>query len=84
MGKVGIGFGGYAGLLVYQESHIQRSDIKQKIETEEDFNPEKLTPEITEINDSIQIITGLRYDGKKLEVNEWGDSWTKNIILRIF
>jgi len=65
--------------------HEMKGDFKSYvIETEEDFNPEKLTPEITEINDAIQIITGLRYDGKKLEVDEWGDSWTKNIILRIF
>ena len=65
--------------------HQMKGDFKSYvIETEEDFNPEKLTPEITEINEAIQIITGLRYDGKKLEVDDWEDSWTKNIVLWLF
>jgi hypothetical protein len=65
--------------------HQMKGEFKSYvIESEEDFNPEKLTPEITEINEAIQIITGLRYDGKKLEVDDWEDSWTKNIVLWLF
>ncbi|HRI33600.1 MAG TPA: outer membrane beta-barrel protein [Saprospiraceae bacterium] len=47
LGKVGIGFGGYAGILVYQESNVKKSDINQKIETEEDFGFNKYRYGIT-------------------------------------
>jgi len=37
LGRVGLGLGGYAGVLVHQESEIKRDDLRRKVETEEDF-----------------------------------------------
>lgn len=75
---------------IYKENvllieHSVKGDFKSfVIETEEKFNPLKLTPEITEINESVQIVTGLRYDGVKLELDEWGDNWSKGAFFYIF
>lgn len=46
-------------------------------ETKEDFDSSKLTPIITEIGESVIIITGLRYDDKVLEITNHGDYWSK-------
>ena len=37
LGKVGIGFGGYGGLLVHQEHETKAINSKKNIEVEEDF-----------------------------------------------
>ena len=37
LGRIGMGVGGYAGVLVHQESEVRREDVRRKIETEEDF-----------------------------------------------
>lgn len=37
LGKIGIGFGGYAGLLVHQQHEIKTTNSKKKTETNEDF-----------------------------------------------
>lgn len=37
LGRIGLGVGGYAGVLLHQEHELERSDINQFIETEEDF-----------------------------------------------
>lgn len=59
------------------EHSVKGDFMSYVIETEEDFNSDKLSPIITEINEAVQIVTGLRYDGKKLEIDEWGDNWSK-------
>jgi len=37
LGKIGMGVGAYAGVLLHQEHELERSDLNQFIETEEDF-----------------------------------------------
>ncbi len=37
LGRVGLGLGGYAGVLVHQEAEVRRDDLRRKVETEEDF-----------------------------------------------
>lgn len=49
------------------------------LEIEEDFDPSKLLPMDTEIAERIQIITGIFYDGKRIEQSEWGDTWSKGL-----
>jgi hypothetical protein len=49
------------------------------LEIEEDFQPIKLLPMVTEIGERVEIITGLFYDGKKMEDFEWGDTWSKGL-----
>lgn len=41
LGRIGIGFGGYAGINVHESSDVKYDNIKQKKETEEDFGFEK-------------------------------------------
>lgn len=48
-----------------------------EFETKEDFDVSKLSPIITEVGESVNIITGLRYDDKVLEVTNYGDYWSK-------
>lgn len=47
------------------------------LETEEDFDPTKLTVIVEEVGEIVALITGVRYDGQKLEVDEFGDYWDK-------
>lgn len=37
LGRIGVGVGAYAGVLLHQEHELERSDLNQFIETEEDF-----------------------------------------------
>ena len=54
-----------------------------ELEIEGEFDPKKLSPMITEIGERIEIITGLFYDGKKLEVYEYGDTWSKGLYFHL-
>lgn len=47
------------------------------LETEEDFDSNKLTVIVEEVGEAVTLITGIKYDGKKLEVDEYGDYWDK-------
>jgi hypothetical protein len=51
--------------------------FEYEIETKEDFDVSKLSPIITEVGEYVNIITGLRYDDKVLEVTDYGDYWSK-------
>lgn len=47
------------------------------IETEEDFDSNKITVIVDEVGEVVPLITGIKYDGKKIEVDEYGDYWDK-------
>jgi len=49
------------------------------IEIEGEFDSNKILPLTTEIGERIEIITGLFYDGKKIEDFEWADTWSKGL-----
>lgn len=67
----------------YEEKNLIIEDtckgefFKCVLEIEGDFDSSKLTPIITEIGEYVNIITGLRYDDKVLEVTDYGDYWSK-------
>jgi hypothetical protein len=63
--------------LLIVEDLLKGEFFKYKLELEEEFDPVKLTAVVKEVGEMIPLITGLRYDGKKLEVDEFGDYWDK-------
>lgn len=46
-------------------------------ETEDEFDSSKLSPIITEIGECVNIITGLRYDDKVLNITNYNDYWSR-------
>lgn len=64
--------------------HYVKGTIKEYVlETEEDFNPEKLTFKSVDVNEEVEIIVDLKYDNKTLELDEWGDYWSKGTFFHI-
>ncbi len=51
---------------------------------DEEFDPEKLTYTLVDVHEYVEIITGLKYDGKKFEDFEWGDYWSKGTFFYLF
>lgn len=65
------------------QNYIKGDFFEYELEIKEDFNPQKLTPIFTEVNEVVDLITGLRYNGKELEVVEFGDNWSKGVYFHI-
>lgn len=70
--------------IVYDEPHLlicedllKGSFYNYVLELEEDFDPKKLTVIVSDVAEQIPLITDFRYDGKKLEVDDFGDYWDK-------
>jgi len=62
------------------EDSIKGDFQRYILETEEEFDVEKLMTVVTEIAESIWLVSGLVYDGVVLETdkeNGWGDYWGK-------
>ena len=59
----------------FVESYSKGNFFEFELECEE-FNPTKLSPQLVEIGERFQLITGLYYDGKELE-KEFDDYWGK-------
>ena len=58
------------------EAYSKGTFLEFELETDE-FDPNKLEPVVVEINERIDILKGLYYDGQELE-HEWGDYDTKS------
>lgn len=54
------------------------------LEDGEEFDPAKLTYTLVDVHEYVEIITGLKYDGKVLEDYEWGDYWSKGTFFYLF
>lgn len=64
--------------------HVFKGTFKEySLEIDEDFNPEKLTYKLLDYNEDVEIITDLKYDNKEMELEEWGDNWSKGTYLYI-
>lgn len=63
---------------LFVESYCKGDFFEFVLETEY-FNHTLLSPEITEVGEQWELITGLYYDGKKIEDMEYGDYWGKGI-----
>ena len=58
--------------------HSIKGSIKEySLDIEGIFDPNKLTAKYVEINEEVGIIVDLKYDGKLLVTDEWGDYWSK-------
>lgn len=66
------------------EDYIKGNYFEYILELEEDFDPQKLSPIILDISEIVQIIKGLKYDGKELEVSEFGDYWSKGLYFHVY
>jgi hypothetical protein len=49
------------------------------LEIDGEFDPNLLSPKTVEINERIDIITGLYYNGVEIEDFEWDDTWSKGM-----
>lgn len=65
------------------EHYVKGTFKEYKLEIEEDFNPEKLTTKSVDINEEVEIIVDLKYDNKELELEEWGDYWSKGTFFHL-
>lgn len=66
------------------ENSLKGEFAEYVLEVEDKFDPNKFEVQIVEINESITMITGLKYDGKALEIEEYGDNWSKGAFFSIF
>lgn len=61
---------------LFVESYSKGTFFEFELETEEEFDPTKLSPIILEVGERFEMITGLAYNGEELE-KEVGDYWGK-------
>ena len=61
------------------EDSVKGNFIEYVLELDDDFDPNKLSPVITDISNTIEIITSLKYDGKEIKKCEYGDNWSKKL-----
>ena len=62
------------------EDYIKGEFYSYEIELEKDFDPSKLVPIITEIGNTVEIITNFMYNEVELSgYKEFGDYWSKGI-----
>jgi len=61
---------------LFVESYSKGTFFEFELETEEEFDPSKLSPIILEVGERFEMITGLAYKGEELE-KEIGDYWGK-------
>lgn len=70
--------------LLLIENYIKGTIKEYILKLEEDFNPENLTYQSVDINEEIQIITDLKYNNQVMELDDWGDSWSKGVYFYVF
>ena len=66
------------------EHYVKGTFKNYKLTVEGKFDSEKLTPVTTEINETVSVMTDLKYDNKELELDEYGDNWSKGAFFHIF
>lgn len=66
------------------EHYVKGTYKEYELEIDEPFNQLKLTPVVLEINETISLITGLKYDNKEIENFEYGDDWSKGAFFHLF
>ena len=59
------------------EDYCKGNFFEFELEIEGEFNPNLLLPHTTEINERYDVMTGLYYDKVRLELYEYGDTWSK-------
>lgn len=70
---------------IFVVEHYVKGTFKEyELEIEENFDPKKLVPVVVEINETISLITDLKYDNKEIENFEYGDDWSKGAFFYIF
>lgn len=61
---------------LFVESYSKGTFFEFELETDEEFDPTKISPVILEVGERFEMITGLAYNGVELE-KEFGDYWGK-------
>lgn len=61
---------------LFVESYSKGTFFEFQLETEEEFDPTKISPIILEVGERFEMITGLCYKGEELE-KEFSDYWGK-------
>jgi hypothetical protein len=62
------------------EDYIKGIFFTYELEIEEDFDYKKLKPIVTEISESVELLTELTYNGVNLNsFKDFGDYWSKGL-----
>lgn len=61
---------------LFVESFSKGTFFEFELETDEEFDPNKISPVILEVGERFELITGLAYNGVELE-KEFSDYWGK-------
>lgn len=65
------------------ENYVKGTIKEYILEIEEEFDSNKFTFQSIDINEKIELIIGLKYDNKELELEEWGDYWSNGTYFHI-
>ena len=65
------------------EHYVKGGFKEYTLTTSENFDSEKLTPVLIEINETVSVITDLKYDNEEMEIDEYGDNWSKGAFFYI-
>lgn len=64
--------------------HYVKGNFKEyTLSIPDTFDPEKLTPVVTEVNETVSVITDLKYDNKEMEIFDYGDNWSKGVFFHL-
>ena len=55
-----------------------------ELNIEDEFDPEKLSFKRVDVHEYVEVITDLKYDGQSLELDEYGDYWSKGCFFYLF
>lgn len=65
------------------EHYLKGSFKEYTLNIEENFDENKLTPVIYEINEIVSVITDLKYENNEMDLEEYGDNWSKGAFFHI-
>lgn len=65
------------------EHYVKGTYKEYNLTIDENFDPEKLTPVVVEVNEMVSVIKDLKYDNEEMEIDEYGDNWSKGAFFHI-
>ena len=66
------------------EHYVKGTFKEYKLNIEGEFDPEKLSFKRVDVHEYVEVITDLKYDGQSLELDEYGDYWSKGCFFYLF
>jgi hypothetical protein len=66
------------------EHYVKGTFKEYELNIEGEFDPEKLSFKRVDVHEYVEVITDLKYDGQSLELDEYGDYWSKGCFFYLF